>query len=333
MTCLILASGLTTTTSETETIMELPHDDHDLPGDITEVGRPEKTALEQRQETLAHMVRLVARKASVGLFVFGSGGTGKSRTILATLREDGIEPVLINSHVTPLALYGTLFIHREEKVILFDDVDAMFSSMAHLGLLRSALHGNPTRVVTYGSSQLPKDLPPCFEFTSRCIFAANVIPSKNEAFKAVLSRLDIFELSASNEEVIEAMRAISANGFHNLTPDDCSTVIDFIAEHSGDRQLSLRLLGPSLRKLTYCRAENIDWRPLLKSQLQSLGRRTDVTKRLDNKAKDFRALELVLRQFPDLVNEQQAEWCRLMGKSRASFYRTLARYRDELGDE
>ena len=58
--------------------------------------------------------------------------------------------------------------------------------MAHLGLLRSALWGSP-RIVTYGSSQLPSDLPPAFEFTSRCIFAANVIPSKNDAFKAVLS--------------------------------------------------------------------------------------------------------------------------------------------------
>ena len=41
------------------------------------------TALEQRQQTLAHMVRMVARKVSHALFVFGSqGGLGKSRTIL-----------------------------------------------------------------------------------------------------------------------------------------------------------------------------------------------------------------------------------------------------------
>ncbi len=151
--------------------------------------------------------------------------------------------------------------------------------MAHLGLLRSALWGSP-RIVTYGSSQLPSDLPPCFEFTSRCIFAANVIPSKNDAFKAVLSRCDMFELSATNEEVLELMRCVSANGFHGLTPDDCSMVIDFIAENSEDRQLSMRLLGPSLRKLVYARGEGLDWRPLVKSQLQTLGRKQQATKRL-----------------------------------------------------
>src|SRR5690606_39877475 len=63
-----------------------------------------------------------------------------------------------------------------------------------------ALWGQGQRIITYGSSQLPKELPPSFEFSSRVIFAANVIP-KNDAFKAVLSRCDQFELSASNEEV------------------------------------------------------------------------------------------------------------------------------------
>lgn len=291
-----------------------------------------RTPLEERQHLLRHHVKMVARKASVGLFIFGSGGTGKSRTVLSTLRDEGVEPVIVNSHITPLALYSTLYLYRDEHVILFDDTDGLYTSMPHLGLLRSALHGNPTRIVTYNSSQLPPDLPPSFEFTSRCVFIANVVPTKNEAFKAVLTRLDIFELSASNQEVVEAMRAISANGFHNLTPDDCATVVDFIAEHSGDRQLSLRLLGPSLRKLTYARAEGIDWRPLIKSQLQSLGRRTDVTKRLDNRSKDLRALEQAIRRHPDSIPDQLASWCKATGKSRASFYRALSRYRDDRAD-
>jgi hypothetical protein len=289
------------------------------------------TALEQRQLTLAHMVKMVARKISHALFVFGSqGGLGKSRTILRTLDDEGIVPVLINSHVTPLSLYGTLFQHRQEAILFFDDVDSMFSSMAHLGLLRSALWGSP-RIVTYGSSQLPSDLPPAFEFTSRCIFAANVIPSKNDAFKAVLSRCDIYELSATNEEVLELMRCVSANGFHGLTPDDCSMVIDYIAENSEDRQLSMRLLGPSLRKLVYARGEGLDWRPLVKSQLQTLGRKQQATKRLDTKSRDLKLLREALKRFPESVKDQMAYFCQRSGKSRASFYRTLSRARDDTG--
>src|SRR3954452_16822220 len=75
------------------------------------------TALEERQQLLAHHVKLLARGMSVGLFVFGSqGGLGKSRTILRTLAEEGVSPVLINSHITPLALYAVLHQNRRGGV-------------------------------------------------------------------------------------------------------------------------------------------------------------------------------------------------------------------------
>jgi hypothetical protein len=135
------------------------------------------TALELRQELLAHHVRLLARGMSVGLFVYGAqGGLGKSRTVLRTLAEEGVSPVLVNSHITPLALYMTLYFNRTDRIIFFDDVDSVFGSLAHLGLLRSALWGNP-RIVTYGSSQL-NDLPGSFTFESRVVFCANVVPKK-----------------------------------------------------------------------------------------------------------------------------------------------------------
>lgn len=286
------------------------------------------TALEKRQHLLAHHVRLVAKKMSHALFIFGSqGGLGKSRVVLNTLSDCGVDPVIINSHITPLALYGTLFQHRNESVLFFDDVDSMYASMAHLGLLRSALWGNP-RIVCYGSSQL-KDLPSSFEFTSSCIFAANVIPSKNDAFKAVLSRCDQFELSATNGEVIEMMRQLSSNGFDQLTVEDCESVIDYIEQQAEDRQLSLRLLGPSLRKLKYARQEGIDWRPMIKSQLSALGRKQVATKRLDNKTADLKILKEAIRKHPDSPAEQQAYWCDKSGKSRASYFRIKKRAESE----
>jgi len=290
------------------------------------------TALEERQQLLAHHVRLVSRKLNHALFVFGAqGGLGKSRTILRTLDEEGIEPILINSHITPLALFTTLFRFRGEEVLFFDDVDSMYSSMAHLGLLRSALWGSP-RTVTYGSSQLPDGLPSGFETTARFIFAANVLPRRNDAFKALLSRCDIFELSATNEEVLDLMRSISQKGFNNLSPEDCGMVIDYIAENADDRQLSMRLLGPSLRKLLYSRGEHIDWKPMIKSQLRTLGRKNEATKRLDSKTKDLRLMRQAIQKHPESVQQQEQAWREATGKSRASFYRCLQRLRVEQGE-
>jgi hypothetical protein len=266
------------------------------------------------------------------LFVFGSqGGLGKTRTILKVLDEEGVEPILVNSHCTPLALYSLMYQFREEQVLFFDDVDSMFGSVAHLGLLRSALWGFP-RIVTYGSSQLPSDLPPRFETTARFIFAANVIPKRNDAFRAVLSRCDIFELSATNEEVIDLMRCVAAKGFRNITAEECEAVIDFISEHADDRQLSMRLLGSSLRKYQYAREEGLDWRPLVETQLHNLGMKQTATRRLDLKAKDLRLLRDAIAKFPDSPKDQMAYFCAKSQKSKATFYRTLARYRDECGE-
>lgn len=285
------------------------------------------SVLEQRQRLLAHHVRMVARRMSHSLFVFGSqGGLGKTRTINQVFDEEEVDPVLINSHVTPLALYGILYQYKDDAVLFFDDVDSMFSSMAHLGLLRSALWGNP-RIVTYGSSQL-KDLPPRFDFSSRCIFAANVIPSKNAAFSAVLSRCDIFELSATNGEVLDLMRCVAANGYRGITPDQASMIIDFIGDHCQDREISMRLLGPSLRKYMYAREQAIDWRPMVESQLHTLGRKKTATRRLETKSKDLKLLKQAMDAYPNAVKAQQEFWCSRSNKSRASFYRILARYRD-----
>ena len=127
------------------------------------------------------------------------------------------------------------------------------------------------------------------------------------------------------------MRQLAVNGYQQITPSDATMMIDYFEEHCGDRQISLRLLGPSLRKLKYARQEGIDWRPLIKSQLQSLGRKQEATKRLDNKAKDLRTLQQIIKLHPESVQDQQAAWCKAIKKSRASFYRTLSRFRSEAG--
>ena len=218
-----------------------------------------------------------------------------------------------------------LYFNRTDRIIFFDDVDSIFSSMAHLGLLRSALWGNP-RVVTYGSSQLD-DLPGSFTFESRVVFCANVVPRRNDAFKAVLSRCDIFELTATQEEVIDLMRRVASAGYDSLTPDDCLSVVEFIEQNGDDGSISLRLLEPSFRKVLYARSEGLDWRILVLTQLRTLGRKEDTSRRIDAKAQEMRVLHQAIEQFPRSVSEQQAFWCKATGKSRASFFRLLSKHR------
>ncbi len=265
------------------------------------------TALEERQQLLAHHVRLVARGMANGLCVYGSrGGLGKTKVVLETLKEEGVEPVILTGHCTPLAMYMSLFQHPD-SVVFLDDCDAMFRNLPALGILRSALwegeKGN--RLVNYNSSQLK--VPSSFHFTGRIIFAVNTLPHQNAAFGAVLSRVDQFELSASNEEVLVMLRQLAVQGFEGLNPDKCMEVVDFIAEFSATRELSLRLFEPSLRKVLYAREEGVDWRQLVASQLHEIGK-TAAPKVTTARNYDLDCLRQVVGNYPHSVADQEAAW-------------------------
>ena len=278
------------------------------------------TALEERQRLLAHHVRLVARGMANGLAVYGSrGGLGKTRVVLATLKEEGIEPVTLTGHCTPLAMYTTLYEHPQ-SIVFLDDCDAMFRILPALGILRSALWEGEkgSRLVNYNSSQLK--IPSSFRFEGRIIFAVNTLPRQNFAFNAVLSRVDQFELLRSNEEVLEMMRQLAAQGFEGLTPAECQEVVDFVAEFSATRELSLRLLEPSFRKVIYAREAEVDWRQLVASQLHEIGR-TAAPKVSDSRSYDMECLKQVLEDHPDSIANQENAWRMLTRRSRATFFR------------
>ena len=277
------------------------------------------TSLEERQRLLAHHVRLVARGMANGLCVYGSrGGLGKTKVVLETLKEEGVTPVTLTGHCTPLAMYMSLYEHPD-SVVFLDDCDAMFRNLPALGILRSALwegeKGN--RLVNYNSSQLK--VPSSFRFDGRVIFAVNTLPSRNHAFDAVLSRVDQYELDASNEEVLDLMRQLAAQGFEGLTPEDCLEVVDFIGEFSATRELSLRLLEPSFHKVIYAREAGVNWRQLVASQLHEIGR-TVAPRVSDTRAYDMECLRQVVEEYEN-VADQEAAFRALTRRSRATFFR------------
>ncbi len=76
--------------------------------------------------------------------------------------------------------------------------------------------------------------------------------------------------------------------------------------------------------MIYARSEGLDWRPLVMTQLKTLGRKEDQSRRIDAKAQEIRSLHQAMERHPGCVAEQQVFWSRVTGKSRASFFRLLA---------
>ena len=278
-----------------------------------------RTVLEEKQAVLAHLVQMLVDGYSTGVFCSGTGGSGKSRTIQRVLNSGGVEPVLLNSHITPLSLYEVLYNNRQGRIIWLDDADSVYSNMAVLGLLRSALWGQSARTVTYTSSQLD-EIPNSFTFESRIIMCANSLP-RSEAFKAVLSRVDVYDLSLSSEEAVEQMRVLADSGYKSLAPSECHQVVSFIEQASGNRQLSMRVYEPSLKKVLYAKGAGIDWRELVESQLNQIGDKAKAPATASPKELDLFVMAQVVEQFPESVQQQQEAWCHQRQKSRASFFR------------
>ncbi len=292
-----------------------------------------QTSVEEKQQTLANMTKMIAQSHYHSLFVISGGGAGKTWTITRTLKEQGQDWLLLNSHCTALQLFRLLYQNRQnDLVIFFDDCDGMYRSAVHLGLLRSALYGQPDRIVTYHSSQLPDDLPSSFSTTSRFIFCANQIPKKCPMFDAVLTRCLVYRMDLSNDEIVEQFRVMSENGYPGCPPEAAAEIVDFIEQHGNERQLSMRLLTPAVRIYKFCTEQGTDWHPVLLAQLENLGRPTSGTKRLNGHAKDARILKQAQEKFPDSVQQQQEWFTSKTAKSRATFYRALTRYKSQQTD-
>ena len=114
---------------------------------------------------------------------------------------------------------------------------------------------------------------------------------------------------------------MAAEGFEGLlTPDECQEVVDFIAEFSATRELSLRLLEPSFRKVIYARTAGVDWRELVASQLHEIGR-TAVPKVSTARDYDLECLRQVVEDYPDSVADQETAFRSMTRRSRATFFR------------
>ena len=128
---------------------------------------------------------------------------------------------------------------------------------------------------------------------------------KNHAFNAVLSRVDQYELIGIQRGSAGDDAATGGEGFEGLTPDECQEVVDFIAEFSATRELSLRLLEPSLRKVLYAR-ESRGGLAAARRLPAPRNRRTAVPKVSDARTYDMECLRQVVEDYPDSVADQEA---------------------------
>lgn len=169
----------------------------------------------EKWEQYRNYVRLIAQRdpRSFSLIAYGMPGTGKTYDCEQILRQNGASYVKLTSTITSIeAIIGQLYLHRDDEIILFDDLDAIMSSGNRANIFKQVFTQKLNRTTGLNTTYSVTDedgnkvkVPPTFEFTSRCIMLSN---KPREFFdEAVLNRVYSIELNFTKDEVLELISA------------------------------------------------------------------------------------------------------------------------------
>ncbi|MCY3823279.1 MAG: hypothetical protein OXG62_05365 [Nitrospinae bacterium] len=108
-----------------------------------EKDHPEATDQNSPIHLLKRLVQAMAKTTIKSLIVYGGPGTGKTRTVAETLREEGLVQnegwFVIRGGVTPFAIYQILFKHRKGDILVFKDIDSIWNNRKAVSMLKYAL--------------------------------------------------------------------------------------------------------------------------------------------------------------------------------------------------
>ena len=217
-----------------------------------------------RFEYLTRLVTMVATSIPTSLVVVGSGGLGKSYTVMETLKSHGLEEdhdyTVCKGASTPKALYRLLYENRD-KIVVFDDCDSVLMNETAVNLLKSALDTTAVRTVSWRSEARGDDdnsLPQSFQFEGKIIFISNLPLLKVN--QAILSRALTVDVSMTVTEKLERMRHIAPNVNPEIPLNVKLEVIDLLEELKDScRDLNVRTL---LKVVSVRLASPEDWVPI-----------------------------------------------------------------------
>jgi hypothetical protein len=102
---------------------------------------------------LSNLVKLVIKGTNKALMIYGGPGTGKSFTVTSAIEQAGLvknrDWYHVKGKITTQALYELLFIHRDDKIIVFDDADSVFNNEDSGNILKAALDSYDERIISW----------------------------------------------------------------------------------------------------------------------------------------------------------------------------------------
>ena len=286
-------------------------------------------AYEAKLQLVRDYTRGVAKGFSNGFFLYGTGGIAKSYTVLRELQNLAVDFKLFNSRMSGRGLFEALA-EYPKAVHVLEDMERIVKDKDAQGIIRSACwgqkgdDGQQKRTVTWATAR----------GVESTVFSGGIIMLSNRALddlpelKAIKTRISHLHLEVCDAEIAAQMRRLSRNGYRHgdqeMTADECETICEFVILESQNKlcHLDKRLLDNAFRDFLQWRQghSTCHWQILVATRLDGRKEESISTPRDRQLDEDLRCLESVLAQYPSTLSAQR-EWCRIRGKSRASFFR------------
>lgn len=240
------------------------------------------------------LTQLICRGVRNSLVIYGGAGIGKTFVVNQTIKDEGLklrqDYFIIKGKITTSSLYQMLFIHRDNKLLVFDDTDSVWGDPEAANILKAALDSYEERTISWVSPknvnvskmsdadreaynekldiQFEEDpegkmkMPSEFEFNSRIIFISNLAYDKFD--KAVLNRSAKIDMTLTQEQLFQRMKSILPYmGDKNVPIEAKEEVLEFLKDEFYGGGIS----NASMR--TYVAAEDLyrsglqNWKELL----------------------------------------------------------------------
>ncbi len=235
-------------------------------------------------------------KGSINLLCLsGSAGFGKSYDTLKYLEENKTDYAYLNTYSSPLAFYNSLYLNKDKKIIVFDDVQNLDNNII-ISILKSACWGvlKNKRVVgwrTTSESFNKLEIPEEFELNANIILIFN---DELKGFEPIINRSVNIEFNFNFNEKIQI--------FEELKLD--KEIIDYIKTECNEatENLSIR----TIVILTKLKNDGFKWKDFAKEMLKADGEKDLVLSVLSN---------------CQVVKDACFEWMKATGRSESSFYR------------
>jgi len=228
------------------------------------------------------------------LLIESRGGVGKSYHAEHILQD---EPTYFTGHVTPYSLFKTVKDNPKQSLV-FDDVDTLLENKRNVALLKQMTDTTEPRRVHWRTTRGGDNVEESFTSHNKTLLLCNVITRSGANIDALKTRAIHIKFTPTNKEVLNQLKQF-------LNHDKIIQYIDKLEKKPKTLNFRCALKAKELDKA------GLDWKMYLKRTLEEA-------------EPDSAQIAHDLHSDESLSSKESiAEYKRITGRSRRSFYNDL----------